>query len=50
MIHPLVLGMGRRLFPEGAFMALRLMDTVSTPTGLVIATYEPERTDRPPDR
>ena len=50
MIHPLVLGMGRRLFPEGAFMPLRLMDTVSTHTGMVIATYEPARTEPPPDR
>jgi dihydrofolate reductase len=40
MIHPLVLGSGRRLFPEGGpFAALRLVDTVTTTTGVVIATY-----------
>ena len=41
-IHPLVLGSGRRLFTDGgAFAALRLVDTVTTTTGVVIATYEP---------
>jgi dihydrofolate reductase len=41
MIHPLVLGTGRRLFPDGApFARLRLADSVTTTTGVVIATYE----------
>jgi dihydrofolate reductase len=41
-IHPLVLGSGRRLFPDGgAFAALRLVDTKTTTTGVVIATYQP---------
>ena len=40
LIHPLVLGSGRRLFPDGgAFAALRLVDTKTTTTGVVIATY-----------
>jgi dihydrofolate reductase len=40
LIHPVVLGSGRRLFPDGsAFSALRLVDTVTTTTGVVIATY-----------
>jgi dihydrofolate reductase len=43
MIHPLVLGTGRRLFPEGVQVPLRLIDSVTTPSGLVIATYEPAR-------
>jgi dihydrofolate reductase len=42
LIHPLVLGSGRRLFPDGgAFAALRLVDTKTTTTGVVIATYQP---------
>lgn len=41
LIHPLVLGSGHRLFPEGAEVALRLTDSVTTPTGVVIATYQP---------
>jgi dihydrofolate reductase len=41
-IHPLVLGSGRRLFREGGPTAtLRLVDTTTTGTGVVIATYEP---------
>lgn len=40
-IHPLVLGSGRRLFPEGApFAKLHLVDTVTTTTGVVIGTFE----------
>jgi dihydrofolate reductase len=42
LIHPLVLGSGRRLFPDGgAFAALRLVDARTTTTGGVIATYQP---------
>jgi dihydrofolate reductase len=40
MIHPLVLGTGRRLFPDGAQVPLRLADGVITSTGVVIASYE----------
>jgi dihydrofolate reductase len=41
-IHPLVLGSGRRLFPDGGeSAALRLVDSKATTTGVVIATYEP---------
>ena len=40
LIHPLVLGSGRRLFTDGgAFAALRLVATKTTTTGVVIATY-----------
>ena len=42
LIHPLILGPGRRLFADGAtFAALRLVDSQATTTGVVIATYEP---------
>jgi dihydrofolate reductase len=45
LIHPLVLGSGRRLFTdEGQFAALRLIDTRMTTTGVVIATYQPAET------
>ena len=43
MIHPLVLGSGRRLFPEGAHASLRLSDSVTTAGGVVIANYESAR-------
>jgi dihydrofolate reductase len=42
LIHPLVLGSGRCLFADGQACArLRLVDSVSTTTGVIIATYEP---------
>jgi dihydrofolate reductase len=42
LIHPLVLGSGRRLFNDGgSFTALRLVDTKTTTTGVVVATYQP---------
>lgn len=41
LIHPLVLGSGRRLFTDdGPFAALRLTDSRATSKGVVIATYE----------
>ncbi len=41
-ICPLVLGSGTRLFREGGtFTKLKLIDSKSTTTGVVIATYQP---------
>ena len=42
MIHPLVLGSGRRLFTDdGAFATLQLVDAKPTTKGVIIATYQP---------
>jgi dihydrofolate reductase len=42
LIHPLVLGSGRHLFADGGpSTALQLLDTKTTTTGVVIATYQP---------
>ncbi|MBM0239606.1 dihydrofolate reductase family protein [Micromonospora sp. ATA32] len=42
LIHPLLLGAGRRLFPDATVPTdLRLVDSVTTTTGVVIATYRP---------
>ena len=43
MIHPLVLGSGRRLFPSGQSAELVLADAVTTSTGVVIAAYRRPR-------
>jgi dihydrofolate reductase len=44
-IHPLVLGSGRHLFPDdGTIASLRLIDTRTTSTGVIVATYEPAET------
>ena len=41
-IHPLILGSGRRMFSDdGPFASLKLVDTKTTTTGVVIATYIP---------
>jgi dihydrofolate reductase len=46
LIHPLVLGTGRRLFTErGGSTTLQLISARSTSNGVVIATYEPEKGD-----
>jgi dihydrofolate reductase len=42
LIHPLTLGTGRRLFPDdGSRRSLRLINSKTTTTGVMIATYEP---------
>ena len=44
MIHPVVMGKGKRLFrDERATAKLRLIDSAPTTTGVVIARYEPAR-------
>lgn len=41
-INPLVLGAGRRLFPDGGPVArLRLVDSKTTSKGVILATYQP---------
>jgi dihydrofolate reductase len=47
LIHPLVLGAGRRLFSDiRAPAALRLADSKASPSGVVIATYQAGAEDR----
>ena len=42
-IHPLLLGGGKRLFDqEGAMRPLRLVDSKTSTTGVILATYQPE--------
>jgi dihydrofolate reductase len=49
LIHPLVLGTGRRLFEDGGPPAtLRLADSKITTTGVIIATYRPDRQNGQP--
>ncbi|HEX6580145.1 MAG TPA: dihydrofolate reductase family protein [Actinomycetota bacterium] len=44
MIHPLVLGAGRRLFGDGEHASLRLVDWTTNTKGVLIATYWPAGT------
>ena len=41
LIHPLVLGSGRRLFDDAPPAPLELADAVTTTKGVIIATYHP---------
>lgn len=44
MIHPLILGKGKRLFSDsGRHALLELVDTKPTTTGVIIATYRPRK-------
>ncbi len=44
LIHPLIMGTGKRLFPDGnSFSALHLVDVKTASTGVLIATYEPTK-------
>jgi dihydrofolate reductase len=46
-IAPIVLGSGRRLFPSGVPASLRLIESVTTTKGVIIATYEVTRAGLP---
>jgi dihydrofolate reductase len=41
-IHPLLLGSGRRLFPDGDEADLDLLDSTTTTTGVIIARFRPK--------
>jgi len=41
LVYPIVLGSGKRLFPEGHRMSLRLVDIQTFSCGVVALTYQP---------
>jgi dihydrofolate reductase len=44
MFHPVVVGKGKRLFQDwGALKRLKLVDSKTTRTGVIIATYQPRQ-------
>jgi dihydrofolate reductase len=43
MIFPIVLGIGKRLFRDGSSTTLKLVETQTFSSGVVVLTYEPER-------
>jgi dihydrofolate reductase len=48
MIHPIVMGTGKRLFRDGAAARLRLVESKPTTTGVIINRYEPDRAGTSP--
>jgi dihydrofolate reductase len=42
MVHPIIVGSGKRLFPEGAAQTvLQLVETKPFSSGVVVLTYQP---------
>jgi dihydrofolate reductase len=42
-VFPVVLGSGRRLFPEGSHAKLKLVDTKTFSSGAIVLSYQPVR-------
>ena len=43
LVFPVVLGNGKRVFPDGFHAGLKLIETKSFPSGVILLRYEPER-------
>lgn len=43
LVYPLVLGSGKRIFPDGLRVNLKLIETKTFPTGVVLMRYVPDR-------
>jgi dihydrofolate reductase len=43
LVFPLVLGSGKKVFPADFYTGLKLMETKSFPSGVVLMCYQPER-------
>lgn len=44
LVFPIVLGSGKRVFPDGFYTDLKLVETKSFPSGVILLRYQPERT------
>ena len=40
-VYPLVLGRGKKLFPDGKYVKLKLIESTPLPTGVLYQRYEP---------
>jgi dihydrofolate reductase len=47
MVHPVVLGRGKRLFPDGVEKALKVIGVKPTSTGVTVLSLEPDRPEPP---
>jgi dihydrofolate reductase len=43
LVFPIVLGNGKRVFPDGFYSPLKLIETKSFPSGVMLLRYQPER-------
>jgi len=42
LVHPIVLGKGKRLFPDGVNLSLKLVETKAFSSGVVMLRYQPD--------
>ena len=40
-VYPLALGAGKKLFPEGKRLNMKLVESIALPTGVVFQRYQP---------
>ncbi len=43
LVYPVVLGSGKRIFPEGLRVDMKLIESKSFPSGVVLQRYQPDR-------
>lgn len=43
LVFPIVLGSGKRVFPDGLYSGLKLIETKSFPSGVISLRYQPDR-------
>jgi len=43
MVFPIVLGIGKRLFKDGSSATLKLVETQTFSSGVVVLIYQPEK-------
>ena len=43
LVFPIVLGSGKRVFPDGFYTGLKLVETKSFPSGVILMRYQPDR-------
>jgi len=43
LVFPIVLGSGKRVFPDGFYAGLKLIETKPFPSGVILLRYQPDR-------
>ncbi len=43
LVFPIVLGSGKRVFPDGFYSGLKLTETKTFPSGVILLRYQPDR-------
>lgn len=43
LVFPVVLGSGKRVFPDGFYTGLKLIESKAFPSGVILLRYQPDR-------